>query len=220
MQKLREKESALRTKLTASTDGSITYSIVKTIEGATGGKGIFVLLYPTRNLDNLHVEDSTNVHILNHMQELGLGGYVIVNLFSTVTQTKLSTRGITLDADNLNYIKDKVFKEVDESKDKVIIAWGNSHQTSKVVNQAKLEVLKMWTKMHKEGKLYQLTANGLEKSNIGVHPLYMGIRFSNAQWNLTEYPHASVMKELAENGLKEDTTRETKDKETRAAKKK
>ena len=171
MQKLMEKESVLRTKLTASADGSRTYSIVKTIEGATaGGKGIFVLLYPTRNLDNLHVEDSTNVHILNHMQELGLGGYVIVNLFSTVTQTKLSTRGIALDIDNLNYIKDKVFKEVDESKDKVIIAWGNSHQTSKVVNQAKLEILKMWTEMHKERKLYQLTANGLEKSNIGVLP--------------------------------------------------
>ena len=131
------------------------------------------------------------------MQELGLGGYVIVNLFSTVAQTKLSTRGITLDTDNLNYIRDKVFKEVDESKDKVIVAWGNSHQTSKVVNQAKLEILKMWTEMHKEGKLYQLTANGLEKGNIGVHPLYMGIRFSNAQWSLTEYPHASVMKNFS-----------------------
>ena len=121
MQKLKEKESILSTKLTASTDGSSTYSIVKTIDGASaGGKGIFVLLYPTRNLDNLHVEDFTNVHILNHMQELGLGGYVIVNLFSTVTQTKLSTRGIALDTDNLNYIRDKVFKEVDESKDKVM----------------------------------------------------------------------------------------------------
>ena len=193
-----EKESDLRTKLTASTDGSRTYSIVKTIEGATaGGNGIFVLLYPTRNLDNLHVEDSTNVHILNHMQELGLGGYVIVNLFSTVTQTKLSTKGIAFDTDNLNYIKDKVFKEVDESKDKVIIAWGNSHQTSKVVNQAKLEILKMWTEMHKEEKLYQLMANGLEKSNIGVHPLYTGIRFSNAQWSLTEYSHVSVMKNFS-----------------------
>ena len=137
-----------------------------------------------------------------------------------MTQTKLSTRGIARDTDNLNYIKDKVFKEVDESKDKVIIAWGNSHQTSKVVNQAKLEILKMWTEMHKERKLYQLTADGLEKSNIGVHPLYMGIRFSNAQWNLTEYPHASVMKELAENGLKEDKTQETKVQETKTAKKK
>lgn len=34
--------------------------------------GEFVPLYPTRTLDSLHVEDSTNGHILNHMQELGL----------------------------------------------------------------------------------------------------------------------------------------------------
>ena len=160
MQKLKEKESVLRTKLTASTDGSRTYSIAKTIDEATGGKGIFVLLYPTHNLDNLHVEDSTNVHIMSHMQELELGGYVIVNLFSTVSQTKLSARRLALDTDNLNYIKDKVLKEVDESKDKVIIALGNSHQTSKVVNQIKLEILKIWTEMHKSGNPYQLTADG------------------------------------------------------------
>ena len=215
MQKLIEKESVLRTKVTATADGSRTYSITKTIEGVNGGKGIFILLYPTRTLDNLHVEDSTNVHILNHLQELGLGEYVVVNLFSTVTQSKLSTKGLALDTDNLNYIKDKVFKGLDGNKDKVIVAWGNSHQTSKVVNQAKLEILKIWTETHKEGKLYQLTADGLEKSNTGVHPLYMGIRFSNAEWGLTEYPHASVMKDLAENGLKESGVQEKK-----AAKKK
>lgn len=210
MQKLTEKESVLRTKVTATADGSRTYSIVKSIEGASGGKGIFILLYPTRTLDNLHVEDSTNVHILNHLQELGLREYVVVNLFSTVTQSKLSTKGLALDTDNLNYIRDKVFKGLDENKDKVIVAWGNSHQTSKVVNQAKLEILKMWTEAHKEGKLYQLTADGLEKGNIGVHPLYMGIRFSNAEWGLVEYPHTSVIKDLAENGLKEDKTKEAK----------
>ena len=91
MQKLTEKESVLRTKITATADENRTYSIVKSIEGASGGRGIFILLYPTRTLDNLHVEDSTNIHILNHLQELGLGEYVAVNLFSTVTQSKLST---------------------------------------------------------------------------------------------------------------------------------
>ena len=164
MQKLTEKESVLRTKVTATADGSRTYSIVKSIEGASGGRGIFILLYPTRTLDNLHVEDSTNVHILNHLQELGLGEYVVVNLFSTVTQSKLSTKGLALDTDNLNYIRDKVFKGLDENKDKVIVAWGNSHQTSKVVNQAKLEILKMWIETHKDRKLYQLTADGLEEA--------------------------------------------------------
>lgn len=71
---------------------------------------------------------------------------------------------------------------------------------------------------HKEGKLYQLTANGLERSNLGVHPLYMGIRFSNAQWSLEEYPHVSVMKALIEEGVKENKGKEGK--EAKASKKK
>lgn len=103
-----------------------------------------------------------------------------------------------------------MFKGLDDNKDKVIVAWGNSHQSSKVVNQAKLEILKMWAETHKDGKPYQLTTNGLERSNIGVHLLYMGIRFSNAEWNLTEYPYVSVMKEYDENGLNGSEVQETK----------
>lgn len=202
MSKIMEKEIALKTKIIASTEGDRTYAITKTVEGMEGGRGIFVLLYPTRNIENLHVEDSTNVHLLNHMKELGLSSYTVVNLFATVTQSKLSTRGIELDAENMKYIKEKVFKGLDAEKDKVIIAWGNSHQTSKVVNQAKLEVLKLWAELYKDGMLYQLMANGLGKENVGVHPLYMGIRYSNAKWELAQYPHAQVMEALIEEGKK------------------
>lgn len=122
MSKIMEKEIALKTKIIASTEGDRTYAITKTLEGMEGGRGIFVLLYPTRNIENLHVEDSTNVHLLNHMKELGLSSYTIVNLFATVTQSKLSTRGIELDVENMKYIKDKIFKGLDAEKDKVIIA--------------------------------------------------------------------------------------------------
>lgn len=66
MQKLIETETSLKTKITTSPDGTRTYAITKTIESLSGGRGIFVLLYPTRTPENLHVEDSTNVHILNH----------------------------------------------------------------------------------------------------------------------------------------------------------
>ena len=204
MQKVIEKENRLITKITASADGSRTYSLTKTVEGLEGGKGIFVLLYPTSTIENLYVEDSTNVHLLNHMKELGLSGYIIVNLFSTVTQSKLSTRGIVLDTDNLNYVRDKIFKALSAPEDKIIIAWGNSHQTSKVVNQAKLEILKMWKEMYGEAELYQLTTDGLGKDNVGVHPLYMGIRYSNAIWRLERYPAEKEMSEL------EEARRETK----------
>ena len=198
MQKVIEKENVLVTRISASPDGSRTYSLTKTLKGLEGGKGILVLLYPTRTIENLHVEDSTNVHLLNHMKELGLSEYIIVNLFSTVTQSKLSTRGIVLDNDNLSFVKDKIFKGLNPSEDKVIIAWGNSHQTSKIVNQAKLEVLKMWKEMHGDTALYQLTADNLGKDNVGVHPLYMGIRFSNATWRLEHYPTKDVMVKLEE----------------------
>ena len=122
MQKVIEKENVLMTRITASADGSKTYSLAKTIKGMDGGKGVFVLLYPTRTIENLHVEDSTNVHLLNHVKELGLSGYIIVNLFSRVTQSRLSTRGIVLDRDNLDFVRDKVFKGLNASADKVIIA--------------------------------------------------------------------------------------------------
>ncbi len=202
MQKMQKKEITLKTSITVSEDNLSTYAITKTIEDMEGGHGVFVLLYPTRNIENLHVEDSTNVHMLNHMKELGFNSYTVINLFATVTQSKLSTRGIELDTENMKFIKDKVFKALDESKDKVIIAWGNSHQNSKGVNQAKLEVLKLWTETHKTGTLYQLNVDGMGNDNVGVHPLYLGIRHSNAEWKLKEYPHMEVMKALIEEGKK------------------
>lgn len=119
-----------------------------------------------------------------------------MNLFSTVTQSKLSTRGLALDTENLKYIKESIFREIKSPADKVIIAWGNSHQTSQVVNRAKLEVLKMWEEIHGGGMLYQLTADGLDKENVGVHPLYMGIRYANALWKLEPYPAEKIRAEL------------------------
>ncbi|WP_164516825.1 DUF1643 domain-containing protein [Clostridium transplantifaecale] len=202
MTKLVEKENILKTRVTVSADGKNTYAISKAVEGLDGGKGVLVMLYPTRTVDNFYVEDSTNVHLMNHMKSLGINEYVVVNLFSIVTQSRLSVKGLKLDEENLKYIRDNIFKTIDNSKDKVIIAWGNSHQTSKVVNQAKLEILKMWTELHKTAKLYQMTADGLDKDNIGVHPLYLGIRYANATWKLAPYPHAKVLKELIEEGRK------------------
>lgn len=210
MQKLIETETSLKTKITTSPDGTRTYAITKTIESLSGGRGIFVLLYPTRTPENLHVEDSTNVHILNHLKELGLSRYTIINLFSTVTKSKLSTRGLALDKDNMEFIRNNIFKNYNASSDKLIIAWGNSHQTSKTINQAKLEILKMWAEMYQNTEVYQLSANGLAKDNIGVHPLYMGIRFSNAPWKLTAYPILKAIKDLASLDKKEPISSQTK----------
>lgn len=97
MERLIEKTIQTTTTLTTSEDGAHTYSFSKRIENIQGKQGIFILLYPTRDVDNCHVEDHTNLHILNHMIELGLNSYTVINLFSRVTKSRLSTRGLTID---------------------------------------------------------------------------------------------------------------------------
>ena len=55
MRKLVEKEITLKTRITASSDGTRTYCLTKSVEDLKGGKGIFILLYPTRTIENLYV---------------------------------------------------------------------------------------------------------------------------------------------------------------------
>lgn len=119
MKKLAEREILLKANIKASPDGTRTYVLGKSLESLEGGKGILVLLYPARTMENLHVEDSTDIHLLNHMKELGLKEYGIATLFSAVTQSKLFTRGFALDAENLNYIKDSVFGELKSPAEKI-----------------------------------------------------------------------------------------------------
>jgi len=39
--------------------------------------------------------------------------------------------------------------------------------------------------------------DGLRNDNIGVHPLFLGIRHSNSKWKLVDYPYQKVSEELA-----------------------
>lgn len=195
---MKEYELKSTTKITVSEDGTRTYSYSKKLEDISGVEGIFILLYPTRDITNYHVVDSTSMHLMNHMNDLGLNSFTIVNLFSTVTKSRLSTCGLSIDQENLAYIKEEIFSKV--SKDtKVIVAWGNSHMTSAAVNHSKELILSLYEEVCPGQKLYQLTCSGLEKDNMGVHPLYLGIRHKNATWNLSVYPHQKVLKELAKN---------------------
>lgn len=198
MEKIVEKELHTTTKLVTSADGKKTYRYTKELENAEGRQGIFIMMYPTRNEENFFVDDSTNVHIQNHIRDLGLKSYTVVNLFSKVTATRLSTRGLLPDDDNLEYLENEVFAKTDIAETDVIIAWGNSNQTSHTVNTVKKKVLKMWTSYHPENTLKQITAEGMPKEVAGAHPLYMGIRFNNAKWKLETYPYKKELKKLSE----------------------
>lgn len=198
MAKTVQKEIQTTSKIVTSEDGKYTYLYTKELNGMEGKNGIFIMLYPTRNQENFFVEDSTNVHIQNHMRELGLKSYSVVNLFSKVTATRLSTRGLLVDTDNLGFLENEIFEQVNTEDTEVIIAWGNSHLTSKAVNTAKKRILEIWTKTHPTVALKQIVTDGLPKEVSGVHPLYMGIQHSNSKWKLGTFPAKKELKILAE----------------------
>lgn len=196
MTKLTHKEITTTTKIITSENDSKTFSITRCVPELEGMHAIFVLLYPTRNGGNCFIDDSTNTHLMTHMEELGFKSYTIVNLFASVTQSRLSLRGLQIDEENLIFLKEQIFLKLQGNKEKVVIAWGNSHLNSPVVSKSKQRILELWEETQPGSTLYQLTAEGMQKDNTAVHPLFLGIRYSNSVWKLKTYPHKKFLKEL------------------------
>lgn len=180
--------ASLRTTLITSDNGEHTYEIIKTLENCEGECGYLISIFPTRSEGNIFSNDTTLNHLVLHMGELGLCELHIINLFSKVmTNGKMSARGLSVDRDNLVYI-DGLMKKPKFQSAKFIIAWGNSMLTSSACNESKTEIFAMFKKHCPKSKLYQLTAiNGNIGTEISVHPLFLGIRASNATWGLKEY---------------------------------
>lgn len=206
MPKLTQKELTTTTKIVTSEDGLKTFSITREIKGFKGEHAIFILLYPTRTANNCYVDDSTNTHLTKHMQEMGLNSYTIVNLFSTVTQSRLSMRGLEVDEENMAFLREQIFSKIKDDKTKVVVAWGNSQQNSPVVCNAKQRILELWTETHSGSPLYQLVAEGMKLDGSGTHPLFMGIRYSNSEWKLKPYPVKKILKELQDRAKKKEKT--------------
>ena len=121
------------------------------------------------------------------MSELGFNELHLINLFSMVVSTKLSSKGLAVDEDNMKYI-DKLMKEPDFKKRKFIVAWGNSMVTSKAVQLSKLNVFNLYKKHCPKNRIYQLTTVGrVLESDVAPHPLYLGIRAKNTVWGLKEF---------------------------------
>ena len=213
MKNLVTTEIAVKTEILSSEDGNRTYRITKEITGIPGSHAYFILLYPTRTQDNCYVEDSTNNHLLNHLAELGLNSYTIINLFAQVTQSRLSLAGLTVDEENMDYIKETVFSSLTDDS-KVVIAWGNSQQNSPVICQSKQRILELWESEQPSRPLYQLTVDGMKNDNIGVHPLFLGIRHSQSYWKLVEYPRKKILKDLIERAKPKKSEKEAKGKTT------
>lgn len=177
---------SVETDIITSADGKKTFEVTKRLKGVDGEKGVIVLLYPTRTQENLFAEDNTLNYLVAHMQDLHLSELKIVNLFSKVVKGKMSSRGLEVDKENMEYIE-TLMSDGDFKKSKFIVAWGNSMASSYACKKSKVEVLNMYKKAVPKGIVYQLISSDIDlRSQIAPHPLYLGIRGNNSQWSLAE----------------------------------
>lgn len=117
-------------------NGDRTYEVKRRIEGCKGDKAILIGLYPTIDGDNITKIDSTQLHLINHMKEMGLSEVRIVNLYSEVFERKPAVSQLTYDTENFEYIS-KAVNEADTGSCKLIIAYGSSLDGNKMTNTIK-----------------------------------------------------------------------------------
>ena len=86
--------------------------------------------------DNITKIDSTQLHLINHMKEMGLSEVRIVNLYSEVFERKPAVSQLTYDTENFEYIS-KVVNDADTDSCKLIIAYGSSLGGNKMTNTIK-----------------------------------------------------------------------------------
>lgn len=193
------KTSNVRTTIISSDDLTHTYEVKKELrnekgELAQGKDAVLVGMYPTITAEEPYKTDLSTMHLLNNMEALGLRSVRIVNLFSRVCSAKLSARGLEVDQKNMGYIEG-IMKEESFPTSLMILAWGNSMATCQAANLSKARISNLFGTYYPKGKLYQLTAPGLNVENQEpVHVLYLGIRHKNEDWSIEEYqfPEKSI----------------------------
>lgn len=179
--------TSIETELICSDDGKNTYCITKRLNGVEGETGIVIMLFPTRNEKNLNADDSTINHLVAHMSDFGFSEIKIINLFSKVISARPSSRGLTIDSENMNFIENSILSDKDLKNQKFIVAWGNSMESSKAVNESKRQVIDMYMKKSPKGKIYQIVCPERGIADGASHPLYLGIRAKSTLWRLMEY---------------------------------
>lgn len=184
-------------EVTGSDDGRNTYE-VRRKWGANGKKALVVELYPTISADECEKLDLSAMHLLNHTKELGWDDVHIVNLYSNIFDSKPLVSQLKDDIENLSYIEEILEKDDIKEYD-IVIAWGNSLSTHIGTVKAKIDLLNM---LKDKGLLEQVKCIVTENLSVvecyGVHPLYLGLRYSKDKWSLVEYPVEKKLKKLEE----------------------
>lgn len=184
--KLEKKASTMATTVIGTE--SNTYEIIREIKGMEDGEEAYIIqLYPTVSIRNTERIDSTAQHLINKMPEMKWRKVHLLNLYSMVALQKPKAGDLkNIDKENLAYIR-KVLSSAD-AKAKIIIGWGNSLQTNKSANESKLVLLEGLTGAQGKKKLWQVIADGMDIELTGTHILFLGLRYADCIWTLTEYP--------------------------------
>lgn len=189
--------SKITTELITSESGANCYEVVKKFdnENANGGKGLFICLYPTKNKDNMHFDDSTLLYLQEHSyKDFNFSEIHIVNIFSKVVSARLSARGLVPDKDNLAYIA-SVFKRKDFDEYTTVISWGGSYESCAAANESKTTILKTFKEIHPNKKLYQMMCPEMELFTEAMHPLFAGLRCRGRKLSLVEYSGDKYLKQ-------------------------
>lgn len=188
-------------------DNSHTYEIRRKW-GDKGKKSLVIELYPTLTVEKCGNMDVSTMHLMNHAQELGWSEMRIVNLYSRVFSEKPTVKQLTDNDNNLSYIE-----EILEGKDikdyDIVIAWGNTLSSHTKTIHAKIDLLSI---MKEKGLAKQIKCIITDNLDInGVHPLYLGLRYSCDKWKLKPYPLEKILEELKGGDTKEiENTTENK----------
>ena len=164
-----------------------TFEVRREFEGVEGEDVIILQLFPTLGCGDEFTMDSTNRHIITHRKELNIKSIRFINLFAARSSTRMSTRNIEIDTENLEYIE-TIMKNKDFINHRFVVAFGCTMQKCSVAEETKEKIYSMFKKYNPKGKMYQLMVDNLDsKNDVAVHVLFLGIRHSNAVWRYEEF---------------------------------
>ena len=176
---------------------SNTYEIIKEYtedKSSSGEEAVIIQLYPTVGIDDVSKTDSTTLHLQNKMKQLGWKKVHILNLFSKIAKWKpLAGELKSVDRENMTYIK-KVISDV-AKRGKIIICWGNSHNSNLAVNETKKELLEFL--ISSEIESFQLVTENMMNETEGTHILFLGLRYANDKWSVIGYPAEEQLEKIS-----------------------
>ena len=183
--------SVVETTAVLSDDQNKRYEYTKAFKNENGKKVLLIMLNASGN-SLIHTMDNTTNLTISNLAEMGYTTITIWNLFPQIV-TKLNCKNIELDNDNFSYLKVLLKKRYDS----IVIGWGSSLSSNKIVKQAKAQVNEL-LKPYEES-LVQIEDKSGKYKDKNIHPLFAGLYF-NHQWKLGVYKIPEEQKEVKIDG--------------------